>query len=351
MDNNKEKQLGRNSVIDIIKGICILLVIITHYQWTNEQRLKLLFPFWIDMAVPLFMIFSGYLSALSFQKRNFNMTDWYSLSSLFSKLFRFVIPFSIAYFIEVIVEVFVLKRFTLFQIFASYFVGGYGPGGYYFPLMIQFVFLFPFICYVIKKYDFYGLLLMFCINGIYEFLQRIYGMNIELYRLLIFRYVFVISFGVFAYLCREKKIKKKWGLLSFLIGLFFIVLVEYTEYIPKILIYWTRTSFLACLYILPFSYFILKLKSKIKFTPLQILGKASFNIFLTQMVYYQYMSSVVKIYVENDYICLLLNVCLCVIVGILFYFIESPLTKKIISSLTNKKVYIAYTKINNFFWR
>ena len=73
MDNNKEKQLGRNSVIDIIKGICILFVIITHYQWTNEQRLMLLFPFWIDMAVPLFMIFSGYLSALSFYKRNFNM--------------------------------------------------------------------------------------------------------------------------------------------------------------------------------------------------------------------------------------------------------------------------------------
>ena len=54
--------------IDCLKGICIVFVVLTHYAWTEQQRLQLLFPFWIDMAVPVFMILSGFVFAKSFQK-------------------------------------------------------------------------------------------------------------------------------------------------------------------------------------------------------------------------------------------------------------------------------------------
>lgn len=58
----------RNTFLDIIKAFCILFVIITHDTISEETRQRFLFNFWIDMAVPLFMIISGYVYAASFER-------------------------------------------------------------------------------------------------------------------------------------------------------------------------------------------------------------------------------------------------------------------------------------------
>ena len=65
----------RNHFVDVLKGICIIFVIFTHASWTDEQRVKLLFPFWIDMAVPFFMLVSGYVYTKSFQKNGIETLD------------------------------------------------------------------------------------------------------------------------------------------------------------------------------------------------------------------------------------------------------------------------------------
>ena len=69
------KTLNRNHFIDVLKGICIIFVIFTHASWTDEQRLKFLFPFWIAMAVPFFMLVSGYVYTKSFQKNSVETLD------------------------------------------------------------------------------------------------------------------------------------------------------------------------------------------------------------------------------------------------------------------------------------
>ena len=88
-------QEERNHFIDALKGICILFVIITHFSWSDEERLKFLFPFWIDMAVPIFMIISGYVYAISYKKHNIaNISAAYSLKNIDNKLIRYTIPFA-----------------------------------------------------------------------------------------------------------------------------------------------------------------------------------------------------------------------------------------------------------------
>ena len=59
---------NRNRTLDILKGLAVVIVLITHYAWTREQRLIPIFPYLIDMAVPVFMIISGYVGALSFHR-------------------------------------------------------------------------------------------------------------------------------------------------------------------------------------------------------------------------------------------------------------------------------------------
>lgn len=60
--------MERNNSLDFLKGISIIFIIITHFSWTNLERLSFGFPFWIDMAVPIFMLVSGYTQALSCEK-------------------------------------------------------------------------------------------------------------------------------------------------------------------------------------------------------------------------------------------------------------------------------------------
>lgn len=61
----------RYNLLDIIKGIMILFIIITHFQFVYPDDYKKYgFFFWIDMAVPVFMVITGYLYALQYEKKN-----------------------------------------------------------------------------------------------------------------------------------------------------------------------------------------------------------------------------------------------------------------------------------------
>ena len=286
------------------------------------------------MAVPLFMIISGYVGAMSYYKKEtYALGQCFTIKNIISKCVRFLIPFIITYFIEIIVEFFILKNHSLIDLMIMLFTGGKGPGSYYFPVMIQFVFIFPLIYFCILRKGFPGLLLMFLINAAYEFIQSIYGLGESCYRLLVFRYIFVIAFGCYIYLYGNETIKKIYRVLSFIIGVCFIILVEYSSYNPKIIIYWTRTSFVACLYILPIAYNLLRKGSKFHCVPFEMLGKASFNIFLTQMVYYMYAANILYSYISNMYLRIIINIFICCVFGIIFYYVESFITKKIIKRI------------------
>ena len=94
----------RYKSIDFLKGICILFVIISHYAWSEKERLILLFPFWIDMAVPIFMVISGFVCAKSYMKRKVeSISEAYSFKIIADKIIRYSVPFVIAYVFEEIV--------------------------------------------------------------------------------------------------------------------------------------------------------------------------------------------------------------------------------------------------------
>lgn len=189
MGNNADLQ-QRNHFLDVLKGICIIFIIITHFSWTAEERLIFLFPFWIDMAVPIFMIISGYAYSLSYTKKSINCIEKaYELGNIVNKMIRYTIPYIIAFIIEQIA--FVLMGITSVSvqqipiIGKSFLSGGIGPGSYYYPIMMQFIFMFPVIYFIIRKYQMKGVCICGCINAFYEILQGAYEMNEDCYRLLV----------------------------------------------------------------------------------------------------------------------------------------------------------------------
>ena len=65
--------------------------------------------------------------------------------------------------------------------------------------------------------------------------------------------------------------------------------------------------------------------------PLELLGKASYNIFFIQMVYYlSYREMIFKRF-YNRKIEIIAGIVLCIAIGLLFYAVEKPLTMWIIS--------------------
>lgn len=211
----------------------------------------------------------------------------------------------------------------------GFLTGGYGPGSYYYPVMIQFIFVFPMIYLIMKKYNDKGLIICLFLNFLYELIQRAYGMNDVCYRLLMMRYILLIATGCF--LTGEKyffdKIKDCFSLV---IGIAFIIAYCYMDYEPKIIIYWTRTSILACLYIIPIAMILISKLGSIRFDLLEICGRASYNIFLVQMVWYNYCSGFVGKCIPDRIVHLMINLIVCIGAGIIFYYIETPITKRLI---------------------
>jgi len=207
--------------------------------------------------------------------------------------------------------------------------------------MIQFIIIFPIIFFVVKKYLFNGLLICLGMNAVYEVLHWACGMSSGYYRLIALRYIFVIAFGVFLYFkecCQEiaKDYYKYFLIVSFVVGLCFIYLTCYTGYQPKILIHWTRVSFVGSMYFVPIMDWMIS-RCRIKCAPLETLGQASFNIFLTQMVFYWAAAPIIYSCVPSRIIQLIICVIVCVVIGVLFYKIEQPVTKGVIKKIRKSR--------------
>lgn len=325
--------------IDFLKGICIIFVIITHYDWIRAERRGLLFPFSINMAVPIFMIISGYLFSKSFENHKIDtFKRAYGLNHILTKIIRFTVPFAIIYIIEeIVLTVITPSRMSLFRFADDFVKGGIGKGSYYYPFMIQFIFVFPLIYFTVKKFQKKGFLFCIIANLAYEIIQRLCLMPEKLYEYLIFRYIVAIAFGCLLS-SKKAKLSKIEYLLFFVGGVSYIVTFNYLGFTPIITRYWTRTSFIACFYIMPIAAYLIT-KSKFHFAPIDLFGKASFNIFLVQMFYFVFADKIYG-YVGNVFLRVLINLIICLTLGVLFYYIENPISKALITwvnKLTNGK--------------
>ena len=338
----------RSYVADILKGICIILVVINHFHWQNDEGLLPIFPYLIGMAVPIFMILSGYVYSIAYESRAItSIRQVYSIDYIIDKLARYTIPFVIVYIMELIAFYRLGNQYGMGEIIWTFMNGGFGFGSYYFPIMIQFIFVFPFIYFLIKRFEFSGLLLCGLFNALFEILQRAYFVSEMQYRLLIFRYLLLIAFGCYLYL-RTKPLKRVVGIVSMLCGGLFLWAVCYGGYVPPIINHWTRTSFVAALYIMPIIGLVLGSEkcSRMRCKPLEYLGKASYHIFLMQMFFYQFLAYPIEVRLADvsSYIRLLISIVVCICCGILFYVIETRITRILLSAIHHFNLQRAFNR-------
>ena len=345
MHTVSDRSNNRQKNIDILKAVFIVCVIIYHINWTDQNRLRLLFPFGVYQCVPGFMIITGYVYTLSTEKgsgSNYG-SNLYAFPDILRRVISYTIPFAIAYFSEEIIGSYIGKINVSLNQFARYFFdGGIGPGSYYYPHLIQLCFFLPLIYMLIKYEGKKGLLICFFANLAFEVLIYAYWMNEECYRLLFFRYLFAISVGCYVALYGFSSIKMRAWILMMTTGFCAIILFIYIGWVPIVFQYWTgHTVFPSMFILLPTCFLITHDKwGEIQlFKPLAFIGKYTYDIFLFQMVFFALF--VDKFYgnVSSRMELLIIIIFICVVGGLLFHFIEAPITKfvKTLVPITVKK--------------
>lgn len=315
--------LNRLDSIDYLKAIAILLVVITHTV-SPEVNDMIGGPFWIDMAVPIFMILSGFTYSLSSDRHGIsNFSQWFSWINLNNKLTRILLPYVITIAIETVTfTIFAQKSFI--ELLYGFFTGGWGPGSYYTPILIQLLVLFPMILLLFKKFPWLTVALSFGVHLGFDIVSNTLPVVNWLYRLMIFRYLAFIVSGIALYYYEVNILERKLVITMFaLLSALYIWMCSYYGYIPWIFTKWNTTSLPTVfwafgLVVLGFRY--LNIESRfILARTFGTIGKASYHIFLTQMVYFVFGLGKYGV---------LMNIAICVIIGVVFYYLEKSLLNK-----------------------
>lgn len=297
--------------------------------WPDNGKKIVGFYFWGEMAVPVFWFISGFLYSNQYQKRGNLCFDVY-VKSVIMNLTRFLVPYTLIFVISEVLLI-LIKHETLSQrIIVDFLRGGIGPGSFYIICLVQFVFVFPIIYWLINNYDVRALVLLFLMNLLYELIKSKIGVTPEIHRLLLLRYLFIIACGCYKN-CGKAIIFKGIKNISCCIGMLFLLLTQYMFFDPGKVQWWISTCVIAVLYVIPIlDNFIDKYKDNLfeRFEIIKILGKYSFNIYLFQMMFFNFDEflyaniSIWPIYVGTC-------ICICSMGGVIFGVIEQPITKKV----------------------
>ncbi|MFI3263169.1 MAG: hypothetical protein R3Y26_09725, partial [Rikenellaceae bacterium] len=240
----------------------------------------LFFDLWGGVAVPVFLLIQVFHYLRKVESDNYSVpTDYFNIYKIFNRIIK---PFLVVILIELVLLV-LMGRINIETLINFCKKGGYGAGSYYFWIYLQFWLLIP--CFV-KLYKKIGILkfgvVSLLITIFFDYLCVHLNIPIEYYRLLFFRYFFIIFLGVYTYKSnnRNNLIHLFFGVL----GMVYIINQNYFE--PIYFAYdipWNEDKFPAYIYML---FILLPLVKRFyrKSKMIEMLGKYSYEIYLSQML-------------------------------------------------------------------
>lgn len=287
-------------ILDWIKGVSIFCIIINHTDLLGRgiPVSHILNCLIVAMAVPMFMMVSGYDMMNAQINNGENAGGGYCIGVLKHQILKIIPSYTLIFLMEMIClfESGQFKNLDWKYFVFSYVIGGGGPGGYYVPIMIQLFLVMPIMISVIRKRPVWGVLSIFIINALFEFIINIVPFRAGIYRLIIVRYLFLLAMGAFLRVMKGKKLQARYLFLSLVIGLTYICVTNYFRlsdgtYTWSLFKYWQSTAFPVAFYIFPIFYLLLQKFSDVQIktcfgTFMQKIGSMTWYIYCVQMLYF-----------------------------------------------------------------
>ena len=219
--------------------------------------------------------------------------------SLLSRRFkRILVPFTLLFIIQIaLLCVIDIKEISLQDIAFSYIFGGYGPGSYFVPVVLQGILVLPILYLWAIRNPKYFLLSTFLISLVLEYLMIITFVPEWAYRLLYVRYLFAGALGV--WLAVSKQATGKKVIVGALVSFIYIIAVNYlnvqfwflypawgSQHAPSY--FWPLLIILAGLTYLP------NVSKNVVSGAIERIGRASWHIFLVQMAFFWALGGAVR---------------------------------------------------------
>ncbi len=320
----------RNHNIDILKAMAMFGVIFIHCV-PRELLYASFAPYHIWQAVPVFMLLAGFNTANSYRKRNFeSLEEFYNPSFIYKKVERLIFPFAAVWVGQIVLH-FIFKDGVNFrELPISFITGGWGPGSYFVPIIVQATLILPLIYLLMKKNLNVMTFVLLLISLILELICLWLDVSRELYRIIIVRYVFALTLGVWLAF-NYKNINFKWLMPFAMLSVIYITGVNYFELTLIMEPVWLSQHAPAFFYTLLFTIVCLKaykVKGRhfISRLPIKV-GQASYHIFLTQMVYFWVIPNLFA--GLPLYLYVIISTALCFAAGILFFELENKVRKTV----------------------
>lgn len=266
---------------DYMKAFAIILVIINH---SLSDRSTLWFIGIIRMAVPIFILTSGFTFSLSIEKGD-SVSAWYKPTKLFKKICYFSIPAVLTCAIYAFA-----KGMGVYGFIRAVILANYGLGSYYYNVLMQLIFIFPIIYVIVNRKRGGGIWIVAAVDLLYEAALYFMQIKVSYYRVISFRYLFIMALGVL--LVEKHKFKRSKLICMFIVGaawivFFYLTPAEIFHYYP-----WENTNMICGLYIFPIMYFLYsksgsgKIKIRWVHNMVSIIGRNTYFILMTQMMWF-----------------------------------------------------------------
>ena len=328
-------KIPNNETIDAIERIKlfgIIAVILLHAiprPWLN----KIYAPYHIWQAVPVFMVLAGVTATLSEIRSGSQFVSFgYFLASFFRKARRILIPFTVIWIVQLLMNLLYYSRPIDRDWLFSWFRGGYGPGSYFTSVYIQHLAIFPFISFLDRQLQVVNLAMRMTVWLILalaiDYICLLILMPEWLYRLFYGRYILAVVIGMWLVRYRPST---SLGTICFAFGIAYLTVSSYFSWNPSFSypawimqhapVYFYSAGILLLLWYLP------PVVCRLTDT-LLVLGRASYHIFLVQMVYFWFGHKPLKIYFGIN-MSIPIALIICCSIGAIFYIAETNIQKKL----------------------
>ncbi|MBD1396130.1 acyltransferase family protein [Pontibacter sp. JH31] len=322
--------------IDLLKGLAIIAVILLH-SLSKQELIESFAVFHIWQAVPLFMVIMGFNLGLSYSGKTLQFRHLYTLHYFQKKAIRIIFPLLLLYVIaigagHVWQQLYGEEIFTLGW---ENFIGVLpvsGKGNYFITLLLQSILLLPLIGYTFHRKPYLTIATLIALEIaflIISFQFAYFDENRYLYDAAFFRYLSAIALGMWlARLASGEQPRVKWFvILSGLASALYLYIHQYQGVsLPYIRPEWQAQLVLTFPYATLLIYLAILLfpqrSDNQLFVTMAQIGKASYHIFLVQVLYFGLMPEGPSA---------LANLAFCLAAGYAFFLVESWFSEKITS--------------------
>jgi peptidoglycan/LPS O-acetylase OafA/YrhL len=323
--------------IDVAKGLAIISVILLHSLGPGTRQ-DIYAIFHIGQAVPLFLVLMGLNLGLAAGRRPVSLPSLYNRLYFSRRVDRLLVPLLLAYiasFLAGLVWLWLrgenkidLNLYTLIGLLPVS-----GPGNYFVTLVLQSILLLPLIGYGFQRWPAPTAVLLVVGEVLFLLQANTIGLfddNNYLYSSALPRYFSALALGLLLSRLVARPLAAVTllaaGLLALASGAYLYQLTYQGLQVPLIRADWAAQNLLAFGYTAFVLLLLLKLlprqSNKKGLQLLASLGKASYHIFLVQVIYFGL--------ADASHSLVLLNLGCCLLLGYLFYKYETPLKEHLV---------------------